>query len=248
VALVASGTFSALLLRQSARLLGAQVDPAAAPLQPDRLLLTLGTAGLGGVLGWLALALLVSVLAVVPGRVGLAADAIAGHIAPRLLRAAVSALLAGTLTAASATIATAATGGTSSAAATIATAPGSVPRLPSPVWTASPPPADPLPPAGWTPPAPPPPRRDLGGDIRLVSSPAAAGRQVHDDVVVRRGDSLWAIVAAHLGPQASAAEIAAEWPRWYAANRTVIGPDPDLLHPGQRLRPPAADRGHQAAR
>jgi nucleoid-associated protein YgaU len=57
-------------------------------------------------------------------------------------------------------------------------------------------------------------------------------------VVVRPGDCLWDIAAAHLGPGATAAEIARAWPRWYAANRAVIGPDPNLIHPGQRLVPP----------
>jgi nucleoid-associated protein YgaU len=33
--------------------------------------------------------------------------------------------------------------------------------------------------------------------------------------------------------------VAASWPRWYAANRRVIGADPDLILPGQILRPPA---------
>ncbi|WP_425600034.1 hypothetical protein [Ornithinimicrobium sufpigmenti] len=36
-------------------------------------------------------------------------------------------------------------------------------------------------------------------------------------------------------------DIAEEWPRWYAANRELIGPDPDLILPGQELRIPAAD-------
>lgn len=57
-------------------------------------------------------------------------------------------------------------------------------------------------------------------------------------VVVRRGDSLWSIAARHLPAGATDHEIAAAWPRWYAANRTVIGPDPDPLRPGQRLAPP----------
>ncbi|UNX55829.1 LysM peptidoglycan-binding domain-containing protein [Georgenia sp. TF02-10] len=54
------------------------------------------------------------------------------------------------------------------------------------------------------------------------------------------GDSLWRIAAAHLPPGADDAAIAAEWPRWYAANRAVIGPDPDLIHPGQQLQAPPA--------
>jgi len=64
-------------------------------------------------------------------------------------------------------------------------------------------------------------------------------------VVVRRGDSLWSIAARELGADASAEAIAARWPQWYAANRDVIGPDPDLILPGQVLRtPPAATRDH----
>ncbi|MBJ2120990.1 LysM peptidoglycan-binding domain-containing protein [Arthrobacter sp. MSA 4-2] len=57
-------------------------------------------------------------------------------------------------------------------------------------------------------------------------------------VVVRGGDSLWSIAAARLGPLASDAEIAASWPRWYARNASMIGPDPNLLTPGQTLAAP----------
>ena len=103
-------------------------------------------------------------------------------------------------------------------------------------WTGRPPASarlDPGPPAA-------PPRQDAGSGslVRLVASTPAVGRAVVDEVVVRRGDTLWDIAARHLGPDASAAEIATEWPRWHAANATVIGPDPDLMLPGQRLLPP----------
>ena len=57
-------------------------------------------------------------------------------------------------------------------------------------------------------------------------------------VVVLRGDTLWSIAAHHLGPAATSADIEAEWPRWLAANLEVIGDDPDLILPGQRLSPP----------
>ena len=57
-------------------------------------------------------------------------------------------------------------------------------------------------------------------------------------VVVQRGDTLWSIAARRLGPRAGDAAIAASWPRWYAANRSVIGADPDLILPGQQLRAP----------
>lgn len=67
------------------------------------------------------------------------------------------------------------------------------------------------------------------------------GKAVADDsgeVVVHRGDTLWSIAATHLGPHADAQAIAAEWPRWYAANKHVIGDDPDLLQIGIRLQSP----------
>lgn len=57
-------------------------------------------------------------------------------------------------------------------------------------------------------------------------------------VLVRRGDSLWEIAARDLGAEASTAEIAAEWPRWYQANRALIGSDPNLITPGQELQRP----------
>jgi nucleoid-associated protein YgaU len=59
-----------------------------------------------------------------------------------------------------------------------------------------------------------------------------------EGVVVHRGDTLWDIVGRALGPAASDLEIAREWPRWYAHNRSVIGDDPDLILPGQVLRRP----------
>ncbi|QTE30288.1 LysM peptidoglycan-binding domain-containing protein [Pengzhenrongella sicca] len=60
-------------------------------------------------------------------------------------------------------------------------------------------------------------------------------------VVVRPGDSLWRIAAESLPAGASPAEIAAAWPRWYAANRSTVGPDPGRIHPGQELTAPATD-------
>ena len=58
------------------------------------------------------------------------------------------------------------------------------------------------------------------------------------EVVVRRGDSLWSLVGRQLHTD-DAAVIAAEWPRWYAHNRHLIGADPDLLQVGQILHRPA---------
>ena len=62
-------------------------------------------------------------------------------------------------------------------------------------------------------------------------------------VVVQAGDTLWGLAARSLGPDATDAAIAAEWPRWYAANAPAIGPDPDVLLPGQVLTVPTTDAG-----
>jgi nucleoid-associated protein YgaU len=57
-------------------------------------------------------------------------------------------------------------------------------------------------------------------------------------VLVRPGDSLWGLAARRLPRGADDAAVLAAEHRWYARNRAVIGPDPDLLRPGQRLSPP----------
>lgn len=82
-----------------------------------------------------------------------------------------------------------------------------------------------------------------GADERPALLPTAVGPgsartpapEVH---VVRRGESLWSIARDHLGPQATDAQVARAWPRWWAANRRVVGPDPSLIVPGQHLRVP----------
>jgi hypothetical protein len=81
-------------------------------------------------------------------------------------------------------------------------------------------------------------RRPARAPVRLVTTAPRHPMSDRDLVTVRRGDSLWSLAAARLGAQATDARIAAEWPRWYAANRQVIGPDPSVIHPGQQLRPP----------
>src|ERR1700728_4214333 len=50
------------------------------------------------------------------------------------------------------------------------------------------------------------------------------------EIVVRRGDSLSGIAARNR----------VEWPGLYEANRAVIGENPTLLNPGERLRIPSA--------
>ena len=60
--------------------------------------------------------------------------------------------------------------------------------------------------------------------------------------VVVAGESLWTIAAAHLPAGASNAAVDRSWRHWYAANRAVVGPDPDLIAPGQLLVPPPVRR------
>lgn len=58
-------------------------------------------------------------------------------------------------------------------------------------------------------------------------------------LVVRRGDSLWRLAARRLvPPTASDAVVHGAVTDLYEANRRVIGPDPDHIHPGTRLRVP----------
>jgi nucleoid-associated protein YgaU len=69
---------------------------------------------------------------------------------------------------------------------------------------------------------------------------AAAAKGAH---VVLRGDCLWDIAAARLAHGRATTptdgEIARAVHAWWSANTSVIGPDPDLLLPGQILTPPA---------
>lgn len=57
-------------------------------------------------------------------------------------------------------------------------------------------------------------------------------------VTVRPGDTLWAIAAADLPGGAEPDEVDRHWRLLHDLNRDLLGPDPDLIHPGQRLRLP----------
>lgn len=59
------------------------------------------------------------------------------------------------------------------------------------------------------------------------------------EVVVKKGDSLWSIVAAALGPYSNDVDVALAWPGWYKANRETIGANPNFIMPGQILHAPA---------
>ena len=93
----------------------------------------------------------------------------------------------------------------------------------------------PAPAAPAAPAAPPSrPRRDHPG-ATVGSADQGAGHVV----LVRPGDTLWGIAAAHLPAGHSQAQVAQAWPRWYEANRQSIGPDPDQIRAGTRLVPPS---------
>jgi len=61
--------------------------------------------------------------------------------------------------------------------------------------------------------------------------------------VVKAGDSLWSIATEALPPDATPTHVATTSAAWYDANRATIGPDPDLILPGQRLTAPDAEAG-----
>lgn len=77
------------------------------------------------------------------------------------------------------------------------------------------------------------------GAVAPTSGDSPHARPVY---VVHRGDTLWDIAADALSPGSTVAETVLECRRWYAANRSAIGSDPDLLMPGTRLHPPSDDR------
>jgi nucleoid-associated protein YgaU len=74
--------------------------------------------------------------------------------------------------------------------------------------------------------------------VTTAARPHATRAGQPEVYVVRRGDTLWDIARRHLPAGAGPSRVARAWPRWYAANRGVVGPDPSLILPGQRLLVP----------
>ncbi len=71
-----------------------------------------------------------------------------------------------------------------------------------------------------------------------TTPPEPAEPSVDAHYGVLPGDSLWSIARAHLGAAASTAEVAYLVDEIYQANAALVGPDPDLLHPGTTLTIP----------
>lgn len=259
--LLGSAGVTGLFLRLTAEQWQAVTGPALAD-PADVLLLGCCLSG-AALTAWLGLGSAAAALATLPGAWGRFGDAIAARIAPAAVRRLVGFLLGTTLVAAFAPGTAVALGpGTPAgwsptAARSAALLLGADASSGSPVPAAADPGfhptvADPIPAPepGFTPlPAPTVP-------TSLGPLGPAAGSPDAERYIVRAGDCLWDIAARHLGPSASAQQVAAAWPLWYAANRAVIGADPDALEPGQALvipapalvHPPAAAAEHKVSR
>jgi hypothetical protein len=187
---------------------------------PD--VLVLAAAGLlaWAVWAWGALGLALTAASALPGLIGGTARAALHVVLPAGARRGAALVLGLGLGVAGPLLMTGIPGLTSPAAA-------AAPAGPVPDWPASGPATTPVP------------------DWPTSPQPAGAGPGVPrptGDHVVLRGDCLWHIAAGRLheerGRIPTAAEVAAAVHAWWTANADVIGPDPDLLLPGQVLRPP----------
>lgn len=214
-----------------------------APVRPvDAVLVMVSVLSLA-LASWFVLGVLLELLSLVPGLAGRAGRRMADLVGPQLARRVVAASLglgvgAVSLSTAPVAAAVAAQARPATTAASLAHADhamagaawspatlahGADHAFAGAAWTASPP-------AVRTQP-----------EVSMLTGPVWTPGTEPRQAVIRRGDSLWSLAAAHLGPGATQAEIAREWPRWHEANLQVIGPDPDLLLPGQVLRIPPTE-------
>jgi len=174
-----------------------------------------------GLFGWIALVLTLTALGSIPRGIGRLATAVGTRLCPVVMRRAVRLAVGVTVLAGPVALTSPASAEPMSARAATTDHPGAVsdavflPDVSRPGWS--------------------------GAASAAPTQGTVGTRSPSRDVttVVAPGDCLWTIAAAHLGHGANNAEIAAEWPRWYAANRRIIGADPDLLLPGMVLRAPA---------
>jgi len=174
--------------------------------------------------GWLLLVALLEHSSRLPGLAGRAAAGLVRRIAPASVRAAVGASLAIAVLTGSAAHAEDRTPTIAGSSSDVLDWPGLAPE------TA-------LPPASPTAVPHPSPTAVPHASPRPVA-PAGPAVRPAGEVVVRAGDSLWSIARRTLGPGARDRQVAQTWPRWWAANRSVVGDHPDLIHPGDRLSAP----------
>jgi len=195
-------------------------------------------------LGWLALGVALSAAAGLPGLLGRVGGRVAARLVPGVLRHVVELTLGLTVTvtgAAGLAVPAAASAAHAAPASASAAAPSLRLQLPDPGE-----PVTPVRPAPGRATTPTPTRAaaSTAGTGQLPDpTPPARAPDPEGAVVVHAGDCLWdlalsQLAAGHPGHTPTDAEVAAEWPRWWQANAAVVGHDPDLLLPGQRLTPP----------
>ena len=199
---------------------------------PD--VLVLSAAGLlaWAVWAWGALGLVLTAASALPGMLGGAARVALHVVLPAGARRSAALALGlglgvagpvlGTATLVAPTPAVAAEAGTPPSTAGVPDWPAVPYALPVPDW-----------PASTTP-------RSPATQLPAPDGPSAAAPA--DAHVVVRGDCLWHIASDRLlaehGRTPTDGEVAAATQAWWQTNAEVIGPDPDLLLPGQVLRPP----------
>lgn len=258
VALPGGVVLTAALTRGAVRMLTASSVPGANPAEA---VTGLAAACAAVIAAWLTVCLVLALCAELPGRTGRAARSLRDRVTPLVVRR-WAAIVLGASVGASVLPGTAVSAVRSAdhAREDSTPSPGWVPEqvhspttLPSPGWRPQPRPtstelpapgfvpssrvAGPTPAPGWVPRRPAVRQRT---DPHLLTGHQRVGPGEHS-IVVHRGDTLWSIAAAHLGPAATDVEIARAWPRWYSTNATTIGADPHLLLPGTRLTPPTSD-------
>jgi nucleoid-associated protein YgaU len=166
--------------------------------------------------GWLILAVTVALASRAPGAVGLAAARIAERISPALVRRMVGGATVVGVVLCPLAVPTLASAAPASSVGSTPCSAGlpSLDRIPLPCSTPAPSPDS---------------SSALDGDRAAVT--------------VRPGDTLWSVAAAELrrdGLDPTPRAVAARWPAWWQANRTEIGADPNLIHPGTSLVTPTA--------
>ncbi|SFL66498.1 hypothetical protein [Geodermatophilus ruber] len=226
---------------------GADLQRATDTVGAETLLLS-GVAALAwAVWAWGLLGLLLTALSALPGAAGALARAVATRLLPAgARRAAALALGVGLVTGAPllagcgpapAPAASVATGAASSAGAPVpdwpaaASTPARVLDGPVPDWPVTPPAT-----ATGT-------GTGTGTPDRTAPVPDWS-RPAPGEHVVLRGQCLWDIAARDLrdrtGQEPTNGAVAEAVGAWWHANAAVIGPDPDVLLPGQVLRHPTA--------
>ena len=202
------------------------------PIEPLVALLSLVAWALAA---WLALTVLVTAGAHLPGLAGRVLGALSDLLAPAAVRRTVEVALGLTVAVGVLGASPAAATPADPAAGPSVDAPAATPNLD---WSA----AAPAPSLDWAPPAAAAPG---GPDLDWAAEPAAPPAPGAEPVVVQSGDTPWGLAEQQLtqagGTAPTDAEVAQAWPSWWAANRDAIGDDPDLLHPGTPLAPPPVD-------